>query len=71
MTVISALGRQKNCGFDASLDYIAKLYLKTKNQKQTLTNTREMRWIFVLVFGFWFFETGFLCIALAVLELTL
>ena len=22
-------------------------------------------------FGFWFFETGFLCIALAVLELTL
>ena len=27
---------------------------------------------FVLVwFGFWFFETGFLCMALAVLELTL
>jgi hypothetical protein len=26
---------------------------------------------FFLVFGFWFFETGFLCIALAVLELTL
>jgi hypothetical protein len=25
----------------------------------------------VLVFGFWFFETGFLCVALAVLELTL
>jgi hypothetical protein len=24
-----------------------------------------------LVFGFWFFETGFLCVALAVLELTL
>jgi hypothetical protein len=22
-------------------------------------------------FGFWFFETGFLCVALAVLELTL
>jgi hypothetical protein len=26
---------------------------------------------FVFVFGFWFFETGFLCVALAVLELTL
>jgi hypothetical protein len=26
---------------------------------------------FVLVWFFWFFETGFLCIALAVLELTL
>jgi hypothetical protein len=26
---------------------------------------------FSLVFGFWFFEAGFLCIALAVLELTL
>jgi hypothetical protein len=22
-------------------------------------------------FGFWFFETGFLCVALAILELTL
>jgi hypothetical protein len=28
-------------------------------------------WIFLFVFGFLFFETGFLCIALAVLELTL
>jgi hypothetical protein len=27
--------------------------------------------VVVVVFGFWFFDTGFLCIALAVLELTL
>jgi hypothetical protein len=27
--------------------------------------------LLLLWFGFWFFETGFLCIALAVLELTL
>jgi hypothetical protein len=26
---------------------------------------------FILFFFFWFFETGFLCVALAVLELTL
>jgi hypothetical protein len=31
---------------------------------------REKTLLFVLVW-FWFFETGFLCIALAVLELTL
>jgi hypothetical protein len=29
------------------------------------------QWFFVFVFVFWCFETGFLCIALAVLELTL
>jgi hypothetical protein len=28
-------------------------------------------WFGLVWFGFWFFETGFLCIALAVLELTL
>jgi hypothetical protein len=27
--------------------------------------------VFVFVFVSWFFETGFLCVALAVLELTL
>jgi hypothetical protein len=27
--------------------------------------------LFVCLVGFWFFETGFLCVALAVLELTL
>jgi hypothetical protein len=26
---------------------------------------------FIYIFWFWFFETGFLCVALAVLELTL
>jgi hypothetical protein len=27
-------------------------------------------YLFIFIFCFWFFETGFLCIALAVLELT-
>jgi hypothetical protein len=31
----------------------------------------QVQGLIVLVFDFWFFETGFLCIALAVLELTL
>jgi hypothetical protein len=37
-----------------------------------IANSVVIFWgMFVCLFGFWFFETGFLCIALAVLELTL
>jgi hypothetical protein len=35
------------------------------NNKKNISN-----FLFLLFFGFWFFETEFLCVALAVLELT-
>jgi hypothetical protein len=38
---------------------------------QGLREARQADFCFVLGFFFWFFETGFLCVALAVPELTL
>jgi hypothetical protein len=40
-------------------------------QQIEATLWEEKKNFFFLVFGFWFFETVFLCVALAVLELTL
>jgi hypothetical protein len=41
------------------------------NPSTPLLNTFLIDYSFFCLFVFWFFETGFLCIALAVLELTL
>jgi hypothetical protein len=42
--------------------------MESKNRKHGVTFPPPF---FFFFFGFWFYETGFLCIALAVLELTL
>jgi hypothetical protein len=45
---------------------------ETKNPDKSGKRTTELLGFFVVVsFWFWFFETGFLCAVLAVLELTL
>jgi hypothetical protein len=53
------------------LPVLAVHICEEKNQEEDFIFFYNAGLYFVLVFDFWFFKTGFLCVALAVLELTL
>jgi hypothetical protein len=70
---IPSTGRQRQAGL---CEFKASLWSETLSQKQTANklSMQELTFLFFSFFLFFFFsfpKTGFLCIALAVLELTL